>query len=165
MKSTVTIRLLASASFCLATVSLPALAATEPNLERMATCQDSWLDWKDDSAHVAKFADDLHANYTGQQDGYLVPKAKTMLFGLPVSGIYPQSIGMGVGFSVIVSGDFDTAQKAVEKVVGKPLKCEPDSDNMHACELELGPKKAVTVMSDAENKKTVLIGCFYFYEK
>ena len=165
MIPTVTIRVLALAGICLGILEIPARAATEPNLERMATCQDSWLDWKDDSARMTKFADELHAGYKGEQDGYLVPTTKAMLFGMPVTGIYPESIGMGVGFSVMVSGDFTTAQKAVEKAVGKPLKCEPDSDNMHGCQVELGPKKTVTVMTELTNRKTVLIGCFYLYEK
>ncbi len=164
MKFSVT-RTLALASFCLIPFGLPAQTATDPNLERLATCQDSWLDWKDDPTHVAKFADGLHASFTEKDSGYLVPKTKTTVFGLPVAGIYPQSIGMGVGFSVIVASDFATAQKAVEKAVGRKLKCEPDSDNMHGCQSELGPKKTVTVMSNTDDKKTVLIGCYYFYEK
>jgi hypothetical protein len=165
MKSNVTTRILALASFCLVSIFKPAQAATEPNLERMATCQDSWLDWKDDPTRIAKYADGLRTTYTGQADGYLVPKTKSSLFGLPVVGIYPQSIGMGVGFSVIVTGDFAAAKKAVEKAVGNSFKCESDSDNLHACQSELGPKKTVTVTSDADDRKTVLIGCFYFYEK
>ena len=165
MKSNVVTRMLVLAGFCLVFVLTHAQAATEPNLERMATCQDSWLDWKDDPTRMAKFADGLRTAYTGQEDGYLVPKTKSSLFGLPVVGIYPQSIGMGVGFSVMVTGDFAVAKKAAEKAVGKPLKCEADSDNLHSCQSELGPKKTVTVTTDTHERKTTLIGCFYFYEK
>jgi hypothetical protein len=37
---------------------------------------------------------------------------------------------------------------------------------MRTCELELGVKKTVMLMSDAAGKSgQTLIGCFYYYEK
>jgi hypothetical protein len=159
------------AAFALTCLSLfsatsSALAASEPTLESLATCQDSWLDWKDNPAPGKKFTEMLRTGYTADsEDGHLVPKAKTTLLGLPVKSVYPDSVGMGVGFSVGVSADFASAKKAVEKAIGKPLKCEADSAEIRACEAELGPKRNVTVASEPGNDKYVLIGCFYFYEK
>src|SRR5262249_48827381 len=78
-------------------LALPALAclsahaASEPTLESMATCQDSWLDWKDAPARGEKFIEALHAGYTAKDGGYLVPKTKATLFGLPVTRVYPES--------------------------------------------------------------------------
>jgi hypothetical protein len=58
----------------LALASLVALQPAKPvetAIERLATCQDSWRDWKDDPAQSKK---------VGEQ-------------------VYPESVGMGVGFS------------------------------------------------------------------
>lgn len=152
--------------FCLSAAAAPARAAGDPTLESMVTCKDSWLDWKDNPAPGKKFLETLHADFNVHGDeGYLVPKAKSTLFGLPVTRVYTDSVGMGLGFSVVVASKFDAAQKAVEKAVGKSLKCEPDSDGMHACAVTLGTNKNVTVASDSGEAKTVLIGCFYYYEK
>jgi len=144
-----------------------ARAAGEPSLESLATCKDSWLDWKDDQARSAKFAADLRAHYTYQQDrgGFLVPKAPGSVLGLPVARVYPESAGMAVGFSVQVNGGFEAARKAVEKALGKPLKCDDKSDEMLTCELERGTKKTVFVMAEDKTAKSALIGCYYFYEK
>lgn len=142
-------------------------AAAEPSLDSLATCRDSWLDWKDDPARGAKFTEDLRANYMHQQDGGFLPKAPKTLLGLPVASVYPESAGMAVGFSVLVSSRFDAAKKAVEKALGKPLKCDPGhpGDEIFGCELELGPKKTVMVATEDKSGKSTLIGCYYFYEK
>ena len=141
--------------------------ATEPNLDALATCRDSWLDWKDDPAHSTKFADDLRTNYTYQHDrgGFLVPKTPKSLLGLPVARVYPQSAGMAVGFSVLVNSGFEATKKAVEKALGKPLKCDEKSDEMLGCELERAANKTVFVMSEDKSSKSTLVGCYYFYEK
>jgi len=156
---------LALSAFSLFLAATPVHAASEATLESMVTCHDSWLDWKDNPEPGKKFLETLHAAYTMHSEGYLVPKSKATLLGLPVTRVYTDSVGMGLGFSVVVAGKFDAAQKAVEKAIGKSLKCEPDSDGMHACEAELGPKKTVTLASDTGDSQTVLVGCFYYYEK
>lgn len=170
MKPAVASRLLAVVVFSL--VLLPAAksrAAAEPSLESLATCRDSWLDWKDDPARGAKFAEGLRASYTYREDsgGSLVPKAPKTLLGLPVARVYPESTGMAVGFSVVVNSRFDAAKKAVEKALGKPLKCDPGhpGDEIFGCELELGPKRTVMVATEDKAGKSTLIGCYYFYEK
>ena len=142
-------------------------ATGEPNLESLATCRDSWLDWKDDKARSAKFTEDLRAHYTYQQDrgGFLVPKAPASVLGLPLARVYPESAGMAVGFSVLVSGGFEAARKAVEKALGKPLKCDDKGEEMLTCELVRGAKKTVFVMAEDKTAKSALIGCYYFYEK
>ena len=141
--------------------------AAEPSLDTLATCRDSWLDWKDDSARGAKFADDLRTTYTRQRNegDFFVPKMPRKLLGLPVARVYPESAGMAVGFSVLVNSGFESARKAVEKALGKALKCDENSDEGFGCELALGPKKTAFVMAENKSSKSALIGCYYFYEK
>lgn len=148
-------------------LALATAHAAEPGLDTLATCRDSWFDWKDDQARSAKFAENLRANYTYQQNrgGFLVPKTPKTLLGLPVAQVYPESAGMAVGFSVLVNSGFETTKKAVEKTLGKPLKCDEKSDEMLGCELELGSKKTAFVMSEDKSSKSTLVGCYYFYEK
>ena len=166
MKIATTICFVALSGCCLPAAAATEQTAAEPSLESLVTCKESWLDWKENPARGEKFGASLHAGYTVQKDGgYLVPKAKTTLFGLTVTQVYPESVGMGVGFSVAVAGNFEASKKAVEKAVGKPLKCEADSDEVHACQAELGPKKTVMVASNSADSKSILIGCYYFYEK
>jgi hypothetical protein len=99
--------------------------------------------------------------------GAYTPRSSQTVAGLPVAQVYPQSVGMGVGFSVIVNANFNAARAALEKRLGRPIrKCEPPSDNMRTCDLEIAEKKTVTLMAEDNPKATMtLIGCYYFYEK
>lgn len=148
-------------------VALATAHAAEPSLDTLAICRDSWLDWKDDQSRGTKFIEELRANYTYQEDrgGFLVPKTPKSLLGLPVARVYPESAGMAVGFSVLVSSGFVATKKVVEKTLGKSLKCDEKSDEMIACELERAPKKTVFVMAEDKSSKSTLVGCYYFYEK
>jgi hypothetical protein len=145
----------------------PACAAGDQSLERMATCQDSWFDWQShDPARLKAFGDSFQAGFT-KKDGepFLVPKTSTSVAGLRVVQVFPDSIGMGVGFSVTVDAPFDVARKNVERIVGKPLgKCET-GDSMRSCELDIADKRSVTVMAGDPKGALTLIGCYYFYEK
>ena len=87
--------------------------------------------------------------------------------GLPVAQVFPQSVGMAVGFSVVVNANFDRTKTSLERKIGKSIKkCEPPSDNMRTCELEIGAKKALLLMAEDNAKSTTtLFGCYYFYEK
>lgn len=167
MKPVAAIRL--AVVFSLALFPVAKSHAAEPSLDSLATCRDSWLDWKDDPTRGAKFTEGLHTNYTYHEDrgGFLVPKAPETVLGLPVARVYPESAGMAVGFTVLVNSGFEAARKAVEKALGKPLKCDPGhpGDEIFGCELELGPKKTVMIATEDKSSKSTLIGCYYFYEK
>lgn len=148
-------------------VTVPARAADDLKIERLATCQDSWLDFKGNPTLTKRFAEAFNAAFL-QKEGkpFFVPRTKTTIFGLPVEQAFPESVGMAVGFSVMVDADFDKSRKRVEQEIGKSLgKCEA-GDNMRSCELALGEKKTVVLMSqdNPKNKKT-LIGCYYYYAK
>ena len=147
---------------------IPAWSADDPRIENLALCRDSWLDWKNTEpakldSFVAYFRTvfEPHGN-----DAYVVPKSAMTVAGLKVTQVYPQSVGMGVGFSVLVDATFDAARHALEQRLGKPLaQCET-SDGMRTCGLQIAEQRTVTLMSsDTPNDKRALVGCYYFYEK
>jgi len=156
------------ASFLIALLAVPGWAAGDTSVERMATCQDSWLDWsKADPARMTAFGDGFRADFSPNADGtFFVPKTAKSVAGLRVTQVYPESLGMGVGFSVVVDAPFDTARSNLEKLIGKPLvHCEA-SDNMRSCELQLGEERTLTLMAEDNAKSTTtLLGCYYYYEK
>ncbi len=147
----------------------PAQAADNLGIERLATCQDSWFEWKSgDPARLQKFVAGIQSDFLRQErEAFFVPKSSQSVAGLPVTQVFPQSVGMGVGFSVIVNASFDQTRTSLERKLGKPIrKCEPPSDNMRTCELAIGEKKTIVLMAEDNPKSTTtLIGCYYFYEK
>jgi hypothetical protein len=146
----------------------PAMAADDDALARMALCKDSWVDWsKSDPAKMKAFADRFRAQFAAHgNDPFVVPKANVSVMGLRVAQAFPDSVGMGVGFSLKVDATFDDARKAVEMVLGKKLqKCET-GDGMRNCGLEIAPQRTVMLMAeDRPDARDTLIGCYYFYEK
>lgn len=156
---------LACVIFILLVVS--AQAADDLSIERMATCQDSWLDWKNEPARLEKFSKSIRSSFLQEKGApFLVPKSEKTVVGLRIVQLFPESIGMALGFSVMVAADFETTRKSLEKQIGKSFeKCET-GDNMRSCELEIGEKKTILLMSGENGKsKTTLFGCYYYYEK
>ena len=147
----------------------PARGADNLTIERLALCRDSWLDWKSgNTPQLPKFATSFQADFVRKEgEAYFVPKTSQTVAGLPVAQVFPQSIGMAVGFSVVVDANFDKTKASLEKKIGKSIrKCEPPSDNMRTCELEIGDKKTIALMAEDNAKSTTtLFGCYYFYEK
>ena len=147
---------------------LPASAADDDVLARMALCKDSWLEWsKADPARFKAFAGHVKANFASHgNDPFAVPKAKLTVAGLSVTQAFPDSIGMGVGFSLTLDATFDAARTAVENALGKKLQhCEAD-EGMRSCELTIAPERTVTLMSgDKPGNRQTLVGCYYLYEK
>jgi hypothetical protein len=146
-----------------------AQATDNISIERLATCQDSWFDWKSsDPVKLKKFVDSFQSEFLRKEsDGFFVPKSSQTVAGLAVAHVYPQSIGMAVGFSVLVNANFAKTKTSLERKIGKPFKkCEPPSDNMRTCELQIGEKKTILLMAEDNPKSTTaLFGCYYFYEK
>ena len=154
-----------------ALIALPlahAAAADDIGLTRLATCQDSWLDWqKSDPDKLKMFGEHFRASFAhSTKDPFFVPKADESVAGLRVVEAFPESVGMGVGFSLTLDAPFDVARKAMEKTLGKKVgKCET-GDGMKMCELDIAEQRTFTLMAgdDAKSKQT-LVGCYYFYEK
>ena len=145
-----------------------AWADEDVSLARLATCQESWLDWQTkDPAQLKKFGDHLRAEFSEHgNDAFVVPNANVSIAGLRVTQLFPNSVGMGVGLSVTVDAPFDEARQAVEKAAGKPLgKCET-GDGMRSCALQIAEKRTLMLMAEDNPKATTtLVGCYYFYEK
>jgi hypothetical protein len=162
------LRFLAALAVVLPVAESTARAADDPGIERLAMCQDSWVEWKSsDPTRLTQFVSRIQTEFTSGQAGAYTPKSSLTVLGLPVTQVYPESVGMGVGFSVIVNATFETTKAALEKRLGKPIsKCEPPSGNMRTCELEIGEKKTIALMAEDNPKATkTLFGCYYFYEK
>ena len=146
----------------------PAFAADDAPLTRMALCQDSWVEWtkKDTKAFEAFRAHFLGEFARHYNDPYMLPKTNVSILGIQVAQGFPDSVGMGVGFSLTVDVPFDKARDAIEKALAKKLVHCENSDNMKSCELEVAPQRTVTLMADDSPKsRQTLIGCYYFYEK
>ncbi len=134
----------------------------------MAACQDSWFDWqKSDPPKLKAFADRFHAAFIRKgDDPYVVPKAATSVDGLKIVEAFPGSVGMGVGFSLLVDAKFDAAKQMLAHRVGKPLGHCETGDSMRSCELQIAEQRTLTVMAQDDPKTAqTLIGCYYFYEK
>ena len=146
----------------------PIQAGGVASIERMATCQDSWLEWtKNDPARMKTFGDDFRADFSRHgNDAFVVPKTPKTVAGLHVTQVFPESVGMGVGFSVTVDAPFDAARHNLEKVLGKPfVKCE-SGDGMRTCERQIAEQRTLTLMAEDNAKSaTTLVGCYYYYEK
>jgi len=146
-----------------------ARAADNLSIERLATCQDSWLDWQSGNpAQLAKFIEDFRSAFLQKKDtdAFLVPKLSQTVVGLPVAQVFPESVSMAVGFSVVVNANFDKTKATLERKIGKALKCERPSDNMRTCSLDLAEKKTIVLMAEDNPKSmTALFGCYYLYAK
>jgi len=159
---------LSAGALALAVFLHSALGADDDALTRMALCKDSWAEWnKSDPAKMKAFAERMGAQFAHHgNEPFGLPKANVSVLGFRVVRAFPDSVGMGVGFSLSVDATFDDARHAVEKAIGKPLgKCEA-GEGMRGCELEIASERTVTL--EAENKPAAhdtLIGCYYFYEK
>jgi len=146
----------------------PAWAADDPGLTRMALCQDSWVEW---TKKEPKTFEAFRSRFMGQftphaNDPYWLPKAGVSVLGMHVVQAFPDSVGMGVGFSLTVDAPFDKARATIEKALGKKLQHCEASDGMKTCDLEVAPQRTVTVMAEDNPKsRQTLIGCYYFYEK
>jgi hypothetical protein len=147
---------------------MPVWGADDPRVENLALCRDSWLDWKTtDPAKLDSFYAFVRSGFAHDgNDAFFVPKSPMAIDGLKIRQVFPESVGMGVGFSVLVDATFDVARQALEQKLGKPLRQCETSDGMRACELPIAEERTVVLMSgDQPNDKTTLVGCYYLYEK
>ncbi len=115
---------------------------------------------KSDPVGLKKIADHIHTGVTPHDnEPYSLPKADTSILGLHVMQVFPESVGMGVGFSVTVAAPFDKVRAALEKAIGKKLvHCEA-SDGMNSCDLSLSEKRNIKLIAEDENKAThTLVG-------
>jgi hypothetical protein len=144
----------------------PGNEAEERRLSQLASCQESWLPWKDDQRRMTEYVGSFDADYTqSEEEPAFLPKGPSKVLGFPLIKVYPHSVGMGVGFSLQLAGSLEKVRAEVEKLLGKPLECDV-SDEMTSCGYELDPKRTITLAADGDGTgKLSLLGCFYYYEK
>ena len=147
----------------------PVSAADDASITRMALCQDSWIEWtKNDTKAFDAFRNHFMGQFAMPRENKpnWMPKASVSVLGMHVAQGFPDSVGMGVGFSLTVDAPYDKTRAALEKTLGKKLvHCEA-SDGMKSCDLEVAPQRTITLMAeDSPKAKQTLIGCYYYYEK
>lgn len=146
-----------------------AAQAAEPQdtLSRLASCQESWLDMKDDPARAQKFAEVIKAHFV-QDDRAPTWKPRKPLswLGQPILEITPQSIGMGLGFAVTVKATAKDVKPAYEQLVGQPLgQCER-GDGAMTCEREIAEKRTAMLAAPLTKPELgTMLGCYYFYQQ
>jgi hypothetical protein len=147
-------------------ISAPAHAAAELSLERLASCADSWLDWKQDPVMAEQFRNYVFTRFEQEpRSPAWQPRRPVSVFGLPVVKAYPQSVGMALGFSLEVRGAPADVRRAMEKAIGRPLQCER-AEGAVSCEAKLADRRiALVVAADEGRAQPSLIGCFYYYQQ
>lgn len=159
---------LSGPTLALLIAAAPASSADDPRVENFALCRESWLELeKSDPAALESFGIYLNSAFSHDSaDGHLTPNTPAMVNGLNLTQVFPGSLGMGVGFSVLVDAEFDAAKQAVERDLGKPMDDCQEGDGMRTCELSIAEQRTVILLSeDPPNDKATLIGCYYYYEK
>ena len=156
---------LAILSLCLA--ATPAFGAADDLLEQLATCKVSWLDFKDDPVKARSFGDAIKGTFVQKpQSPAWTPLKPVTLGGLKIVEAFPDSVGMGVGFSLTVEAPFDKARAEFETLAGKTFKTCESGEGMKTCELTVAEKRTLTIVAGDNGKsKTTLLGCYYFYAK
>jgi hypothetical protein len=144
----------------------PGNEAEERRLGQLATCQESWLGWRDDERRMTEYIEGFEADYTrSEEEPAFLPRGPSKVLGFPLIKVYPQSVGTGVGFSLQLVGSLAQVRAQVEQVLGKSLDCSV-SDEVMSCGFEIDPKRTITLAADGDGTgKTSLLGCFYYYEK
>lgn len=167
MKTAVTLAIAAISAFGVAIPRSHAQAKDDASVLRLLTCQDSWMDWKNDPGRQQQFADALRANFRqNERDGSFVPIKPMSILGHEIVQLYPQSVGMGVGYSVIVSASFAATKASLEKQMRKPFdRCDAASEGK-SCGRELAKEKTLMLMEGSRGKDPkTLFGCYYLYVK
>jgi len=156
----------AAIALLLATLS-SAHADEDPGMLPMTSCQESWLDWKQDPVKAEKFSRQFQSRFKrNEREASFSPIGESTLFGHRINRVYPQSVGMGLGYSVVVEASFDTARASFEKQTGKRFKQCEASEGMKSCELEIGPKKTMVIMEAGRGAHAqTLLGCYYYYQQ
>lgn len=144
-----------------------AQAADNKLLLQLATCEESWVDWGKSSPQVNDFRKLFTENFKAKdRDPGFTPVKPASILGHNIAEAYPESVGMGVGFSVLVDASFDKVKASLEKQVGKAIgQCSKEGDS-RSCEHKIGDTKTLVLLEGGRGKNAkTLFGCYYFYAK
>lgn len=142
-------------------------AADKPLLLQLATCEESWMDWGKSSSKVDEFRKQFTEDFKRKdRDPGFAPIKPVSILGYSIAEAYPESVGMGVGFSLLVDAEFDKVKASLEKQVGKTIgECSKEGDS-RSCEHKIGEKKTLVLFEGGRGKNAkTLFGCYYFYAK
>lgn len=142
-------------------------AADDRLLLQLATCQESWTDWDKSSPNVDNFRKMFSTDFKQKGGGAsFVSITPLSILGYNVNEVYPDSVGMGVGFSLLVDGEFDKVKASLEKQVGKTIaECSKEGDS-RSCGHTFSEKRTLMLVEGGRGKNAkTLFGCYYFYAK
>lgn len=133
--------------------------------QRLAMCQDAWVDWKGDNARMTAYVDRFKTRFTrAAGESAFVPVAPVKVLGFPVVKVYPQSLGTSVGFSLVLDAPLAKVRAELERATGKTLECSESEGTLY-CGAPLDDGKTLTLSSgDHGQARQSLLGCAYHYE-
>jgi hypothetical protein len=152
----------AATTICLLPVQ--ARAADDSGMQRLATCQDAWSEWQEGDPRMKQYQAFIASKLTEADGGAFTPNAPMTAFGLPITQVSPQSVGTGVGFSILVAADLAQVRKQIEKQLGRSMTCAI-SDGAPGCELQIARQRTVVLLTDGPHSRTTLAGCYYLYQQ
>lgn len=143
--------------------------AAEPQhlLQSMITCQDSWLDWKDDPVRAERFIETLDRHfYREERRRVLIPREPVQLMGHAVIEVTPQNAGIGLGFAVTVKAPLDKVRQSYETAIDATMSRCGQHDALTLCTKPIAERKTAMLASPTARPEIgTVMGCFYFYQK
>jgi hypothetical protein len=118
-------------------------------------------------AESGRFQEDLYGRLQTQRPRSRLHTAQASFdSGINITEAYPESVGMGVGFSVLVDAEYDKVKGSLEKQVGKTISACGKEGDSRSCEHKIGEKKTLVLFESGRGKNAkTLFGCYYFYAK
>jgi hypothetical protein len=161
------VALIASSFFLSFLAFSSAQAAENKLLLQLATCEESWMDWGKSSPKVDDFRKLFTEDFKRKdRDPGFTPLKPASILGFNITEAYPESVGMGVGFSVLVEAEYDKMKGSLEKQVGKTISACGKEGDSRSCEHKIGEKKTLVLFESGRGKSAkTLFGCYYFYAK
>ena len=125
------------------------------------------MDWGKSSPKFDDFRKMFSTDFKQKGGGAnFAPTKPLSILGYSLTEVYPESVGMGVGFSVLVDAEFDKVKASLEAQVGKTIgECSKEGDS-RSCEHTIADKKTLLLIEGGRGKNAkTLFGCYYFYAK
>jgi hypothetical protein len=139
-------------------------AQDEKMIYALATCKQSWIDLKDDPLRLKQLV--VKSPPDGAfdaRDHFWIPPAKSTIFGKKINRIYPDSLGPGVGFSVVVQAAFESIKIHLQKKLGKAFDQCGEQGDIRSCSTKFEDKKTLVLLEGGVgNRSETLFGCYYY---
>ncbi len=120
-----------------------AQAADDMLFLQLATCRDSWSDWKHIAPKVTPFQDRIAAHLRRIEGAEAHTPIKALsLLDFNVVDVYPGGVTMGLGFSGVVEAEFDSIKMSLENHVGKRITECSLQENTRDCGCSFAEKSS-----------------------